>query len=75
MPVYQIKNISENIKVGVWKITETEEDLIKTLTCIGFDKSTIYQTKNKQRLNKNTTRYNKQNISKVNKTQHMQTQL
>jgi 4'-phosphopantetheinyl transferase len=50
MPVYQIKNVSESIKVGVWKITETQENLLKTLINKGFDESTIYQTKNKQRL-------------------------
>ena len=50
MPIYQINNISKTIKVGVWKIIETEEELLNTLTNIGFDKSTISQTKNKQRL-------------------------
>ncbi|MBL4593453.1 MAG: 4'-phosphopantetheinyl transferase superfamily protein [Flavobacteriales bacterium] len=50
MPIYQINNVSKTIKVGVWKIIETEEELLNTLTNIGFDKSTISQTKNKQRL-------------------------
>lgn len=50
MPVYQIKNISETLKIGLWKITETEDELLKTLIEKGFDPSTIYQTKNKQRL-------------------------
>jgi len=50
MPVYQLNNVSETIKVGLWKITETEEELLNVLTNKGFDKATIYQTKNKQRL-------------------------
>lgn len=50
MPVYQLKNVSEIIKIGVWKITETKDELINTLIHKGFDKSTIYQTKNTQRL-------------------------
>jgi len=50
MPVYQIKNVSETIKVGVWKITETEEELLEAFINKGFNKDAIYQTKNKQRL-------------------------
>ncbi len=50
MPIYQIKNISENIKIGIWKITETKEELLKNFINKGFDQSTIYQTKNDQRL-------------------------
>lgn len=50
MPIYQINNVSETVKVGVWKITETEKKLLNTLTNKGFDQSTIYETKNKQRL-------------------------
>lgn len=50
MPVYHIKNVSETIKVGVWKITETEEELLENLIEKGFDKKTVYQTKNQQRL-------------------------
>lgn len=50
MPVYQINNISKTIKIGVWKITETEEDLLKSLLNKGFDETTIFQTNNKQRL-------------------------
>ncbi len=49
MPVYQIKNVSESIKVGVWKITETEEELLNSLINNGFNKKAVYQTKNKQR--------------------------
>ena len=50
MPVYQTKNISDSIILGVWKITEQKEELLKQLLKIGFDESTIYQTKNEQRL-------------------------
>lgn len=50
MPIYQSNNVSETIKVGIWKITETEEELLKNLIDKGFDQSTIYQTKNDQRL-------------------------
>ena len=50
MPIYQITNVSKTIKVAVWKITETEEVLLKELSTKGFDKNEIYQTKNKQRL-------------------------
>jgi 4'-phosphopantetheinyl transferase len=50
MPVYQIKNVSDYIKVGIWKITETEDELLNILISKGFDDSSIIQTKNKQRL-------------------------
>ena len=50
MPLHQINNVSENIKVGVWKITETQEELLNILIEKGFDTESIYQTKNKQRL-------------------------
>ncbi|MGB0886514.1 MAG: 4'-phosphopantetheinyl transferase family protein [Vicingaceae bacterium] len=50
MPIYQLNNVSETINVGVWKIIETEEELVNTLKSKGFDTTTIYQTKNKQRL-------------------------
>jgi 4'-phosphopantetheinyl transferase len=50
MPVFQVKNISKDINIGIWKITETEDELLKILIDKGFDKSTSYQTKNKQRL-------------------------
>ncbi len=50
MPIYQINNVSETIKVGVWKITESEEVLLELLIKTGFKQQDIYQTKNKQRL-------------------------
>ena len=50
MPLYQTKNVSEYAKVGLWEITETKDQLLNTLIKKGFDKTTIYQTKNNQRL-------------------------
>jgi 4'-phosphopantetheinyl transferase len=50
MPIYQINNVSDSLKLGVWKITETEDELLKMFINLGFDKSNIYPTKNKQRL-------------------------
>jgi len=50
MPIYQINNVSETVKIGIWKITESEDELLNALIGKGFDESTIYQTKNKQRL-------------------------
>lgn len=31
MPIYQVKNVSETVKVGIWKITETENELSELL--------------------------------------------
>lgn len=50
MPIYQLNNVSETIMVGVWEITETEYELVNHLILLGFDKKSIPQTKNKQRL-------------------------
>ncbi|PCJ28798.1 MAG: hypothetical protein COA97_00200 [Flavobacteriales bacterium] len=50
MPTFQVKNISETINIGVWKITETEEELLNSLISKGFDETNITKTKNKQRL-------------------------
>jgi phosphopantetheinyl transferase len=50
MPIYQSNNVSEAIKVGVWKITETEAELLNSFIQLGFDEKAITQTKNKQRL-------------------------
>ena len=46
MPIYHKENTSSSIKIGVWKITETEKELFQMLLEIGFDQSTTYQTKN-----------------------------
>jgi phosphopantetheinyl transferase len=50
MPIYQIKNVSKQSKIGVWKITETEDELLNVFSRKGFDKSNILETKSKQRL-------------------------
>ncbi len=50
MPIYEIKNTSNHSKVGIWKITETKEELINLLERKGFDTSTVIETKNQQRL-------------------------
>jgi len=50
MPIYQTNNVSETIKVAVWKITETEAELLNKMMLLGFEQGSIYQTKNKQRL-------------------------
>ena len=50
MPIYQSNNVSQTAKVAVWKITETEDELLKRLIFLGFDEKLLYQTKNKQRL-------------------------
>lgn len=48
MPIYQTNNVSESSKVAVWKITETEDILLNRLLLLGFKKSEIPQTNNKQ---------------------------
>ena len=50
MPIYQTKNVSETLKVAVWRITETENELLNQLMALGFEPTSIYQTKNKNRL-------------------------
>ena len=50
MPIYQTNNVSETIKVAVWRITETEDELLNKLMNLGFESASIYQTKNKNRL-------------------------
>ena len=50
MPIYQSNNVSKTSKVAVWKITETEGELLKHLILLGYDEKLISQTKNKQRL-------------------------
>lgn len=50
MPIYQSNNVSEAIKVGVWKITETETELLNSFIQLGFDEKDIPLTKNKIRL-------------------------
>ncbi len=50
MPIYQINNVSESVKVALWKITESEESLINSVIKKGYKNSEIYKTNNKQRL-------------------------
>ena len=50
MPIYQTNKVSEAIKVAVWRITETEDELLNKLMNLGFEPASIYQTKNKNRL-------------------------
>jgi 4'-phosphopantetheinyl transferase EntD len=50
MPIYEIKNTSNYAKIGIWKITESTEDLIALLENKGFNTCTLLVTKNKQRL-------------------------
>jgi len=50
MPIYQTNNISDNLKIAIWKITETEDELTNELVLVGFELNSIYKTKNKQRL-------------------------
>jgi len=50
MPIYQTNNVSANLKIAVWRITETERELLNKLMTLGFEQSSIFQTKNKQRL-------------------------
>ena len=50
MPVYRIKNISTTTQLGIWEITESTNELIKSLKKKGFDTSNIPTTRNKQRI-------------------------
>jgi len=50
MPIYQKKNISASIKIGIWKITEMENELFNLMLNLGFDKAAISKTNNKQHL-------------------------
>ena len=51
MPIYQTNNVSEYLKIGVWKITETEEELLSSFINKGFPKSTIFPWQNMTTLN------------------------
>ncbi len=50
MPVYQIKNVSESLKVGIWKIIETEEELYESLIGKGILIENKPNTPNKTRI-------------------------
>lgn len=46
MPIYQLKNISELGKIGIWNITENTDRLLHLLSNKGFDTTTIPKKKN-----------------------------
>ena len=52
MPIYQIKNVSEHLKVGIWKIEETEKELtvllLKKVSSLAEKPNTSNQTRIKQ---------------------------
>jgi 4'-phosphopantetheinyl transferase len=50
MSIYQLNNASESIKIGVWKITETKDELLRELLSLGFDESILPQKKTEQGL-------------------------
>jgi len=50
MPLHQIKTVSDTSKVGVWKITESVNELKLSLENKGFNTSQLLNTKNEQRL-------------------------
>jgi phosphopantetheinyl transferase len=50
MPVYQTKKIAATIQLGVWKITETEEELRSLFVSKGYDPSTVSHTRKNTRL-------------------------
>ena len=50
MPVYQIKNVSKNLKIGIWEIAETEEYLIETLATKGISIGNKPNSQNKSRI-------------------------
>lgn len=50
MPLFQQKNIAHNIKVGVWHITENQEDLINKANALKIDLTKIPETKSDIRI-------------------------
>jgi phosphopantetheinyl transferase len=50
MPLFQQKNIANNIKVGVWHITENQEDLINQAAFLNIDLGKIPETKSDSRI-------------------------
>tara|TARA_R110001592_G_scaffold61993_8_gene189447 strand:+ start:3991 stop:4602 length:612 start_codon:yes stop_codon:yes gene_type:complete len=50
MPLFQQKNIANNIKVGVWHITENQEGLINKAAGLNINLSEIPQTKSDNRI-------------------------
>jgi len=50
MPLYQIKKVSKTISIGIWKVTESIDELTLALQDKQFDLSTLPKVKNEQRL-------------------------
>ena len=50
MPLFQQKNIAHNIKVGVWHITENQEEIINQATVLGINMNTIPKTNSENRI-------------------------
>lgn len=50
MPVYQKKNLTQDILIGLWKISEPEDDLIKMTQAKGISTTKKPQSNNKTRL-------------------------
>ncbi|MDF1672484.1 MAG: 4'-phosphopantetheinyl transferase superfamily protein [Vicingaceae bacterium] len=51
MPVYRHKNVTKNIKLGIWYINETSEELTKIATEKGVSLKDLPEVKNKNRIN------------------------
>lgn len=50
MPVYQTREISDTIRLGVWKISETTDELLQEFIHIGFDRTGIFRSPNRLRV-------------------------
>ena len=50
MPLFQQKNLAHNIKVGVWHITENQEEIINQATVLGINMNTIPKTNSENRI-------------------------
>lgn len=50
MPLFQQKNIAHNIKVGVWHITENQEEIINKASVLGIKLNTIPKTNSENRI-------------------------
>lgn len=51
MPVYQHKNVTKNVKLGIWHINETTSELTKIATERGIKLNDLPQVKNESRVN------------------------
>lgn len=50
MPVYQTREISETIKLGIWKISETTDQLLQEFESRGSDRSRVFRSPNRLRV-------------------------